>query len=146
MNTKHSWQNGTGWCEIAVVSFPSSLVGFWGFHPYMRLFLWLSTQDRKEVSTLTARCIVCVLYLELPSDKPVPNSKYALISEMSLSMVLMHTFPVLWYILDRLCWNTLYENNTDKLSIEKEVSGRKEHTHVITGQWKIMFEIIPKLN
>ena len=99
----------------------------------MRLFLWLSTQDRKEVSTLTARCIVCVLYLELPSDKPVPNSKYALISEMSLGMVLMRTFPVLWYILDRLCWNTLYENNTDKLSIEKEVSGRKEHTHVITG-------------
>ena len=47
---------------------------------------------------------------------------------MSLSMVLMHTFPVLWYILDRLCWNTLYENNTDKLNIEKEVSGREEHT------------------
>ena len=38
----HSWQNGTRcrdgvkvlWCHWS----PSSLVGFWGFHPYMRLF------------------------------------------------------------------------------------------------------------
>ena len=27
-----------GWCESVVVSFPSSLVGFVGFHPYMHLF------------------------------------------------------------------------------------------------------------
>ena len=27
-----------GWCRSVVVSFPSSLVGFLGFHPYMRLF------------------------------------------------------------------------------------------------------------
>ena len=38
----HSWQlewhKMQGWCESVVVSFPSSLVGFLGFHPYMRLF------------------------------------------------------------------------------------------------------------
>ena len=35
----------------------------------------------------------------------------------------IHTFPLLWYILDRLCWNTPYENSTDKLSIEMEWVG-----------------------
>ena len=38
----HSWQlewhKMLGWCESVVVSFPSSSVGFLGFHPYMRLF------------------------------------------------------------------------------------------------------------
>ena len=48
----HSWWNGTrcrdAWCECVVVSFPFSLAGFWGFHPYMhalvfirKTFLWL---------------------------------------------------------------------------------------------------------
>ena len=39
-NTRHSWQNGTR-CRDGgrnVVSFPSSLVGLCGFHPYMGLF------------------------------------------------------------------------------------------------------------
>ena len=27
---------GLGWRESVVVSIPSSLIGFWGFHPYMR--------------------------------------------------------------------------------------------------------------
>ena len=35
----HSWQNGTKCRDgVKVVSFPSSLVGFLGFHPYMCLF------------------------------------------------------------------------------------------------------------
>ena len=37
-NTRHSWQNGTRWRDGVKVSLPSSLAGFWGFHPYMRLF------------------------------------------------------------------------------------------------------------
>ena len=32
------WHKMLGWCESVVVSVPSSLVGFLGFYPYMRLF------------------------------------------------------------------------------------------------------------
>ena len=40
-NTTHicvKWRKMWGWCESVVVSFSSSLVGFWGFHSYMHLF------------------------------------------------------------------------------------------------------------
>ena len=40
-NTKHSWQNGTrcrNGFKCVVVSFPSCLIDFEGFHPYLRLF------------------------------------------------------------------------------------------------------------
>ena len=42
-NTRHDWQNGTecrdGMKVLCMVSFPSSLVGFWGFHSYMQMKL-----------------------------------------------------------------------------------------------------------
>ena len=57
----HSWQREWhkmyGWCECVVVSFPSSLVGFLGFHPYMCLFSF-----RKLFVTCSC-CLFFVLFL-----------------------------------------------------------------------------------
>ena len=53
---QHEWHKMLGWCESVVVSFPSSLVGFLGFHPYMCLFsfrklLWLVHLVRMKLWT-----------------------------------------------------------------------------------------------
>ena len=55
-----------GWCECVVVSFPSCLAGFLGFHPYMRLF----SLGKLFCDLYTIYCVqLAVLHFQTPTTK-----------------------------------------------------------------------------
>ena len=64
----HSWQREwhkmQGWCESVVVSFPSSSVGFLGFHPYMHLFSFRKLFVTCSCYFFFVVCLYCCLGME----------------------------------------------------------------------------------